>query len=72
MTPQLGKLLIVLGVVLIVVGAVFLFADRIPWLGKLPGDMIFKRGRTTVYIPIVTMLVVSVLLTLILNFFGRK
>lgn len=72
MTPQLGKLLIVLGVVLIVVGAVFLFADRIPWLGKLPGDMIFKRGRTTVYIPIVTMLIVSVLLTLILNFFGRK
>ncbi len=72
MTPQLGKLLIVLGVVLIVVGAVFLFADRIPWLGKLPGDIIFKRGRTTVYIPIVTMLIVSVLLTLILNFFGRK
>jgi Zn-dependent protease with chaperone function len=72
MMPQLGKLLIVLGVVLVVVGAVFLFADRIPWLGKLPGDIIFKRGRTTVYIPIVTMLVVSLLLTLILNLFSRK
>jgi Zn-dependent protease with chaperone function len=72
MMPQVGKLLIVAGAILVVLGVVFLFADRIPWLGRLPGDIVFKRGRTTVYVPLVTMLIVSLLLTLILNLFSRK
>jgi Zn-dependent protease with chaperone function len=72
MMPLVGKLLIVAGAILVVLGVVFLFADRIPWLGRLPGDIVFKRGRTTVYVPLVTMLIVSLLLTLILNLFSRK
>lgn len=71
MIPQFGKALIIIGAIIIVVGVVFVFADKIPFLGKLPGDIRFKKGNTTVYIPIVTMLIVSIILTIILNLFGR-
>lgn len=71
MLPQLGKLLILFGVLLVVVGILLIFADRIPFLGKLPGDIVYKKGNFTLYVPIVTMLVVSILLTIILNLFHR-
>jgi hypothetical protein len=71
MLPQIGKVLILFGVLLVVVGILLIYADRIPFLGKLPGDIIYKKGNFTLYIPIVTMLVVSILLTIILNLFHR-
>jgi len=71
MLPQLGKVLILFGVLLVVVGILLIFADRIPFLGKLPGDIVYKKGNFTLYVPIVTMLVVSILLTIILNLFRR-
>ncbi|MBD3401782.1 DUF2905 family protein [candidate division GN15 bacterium] len=67
----LGKVLIVTGAVLLVVGLLMLFADRIPWLGKLPGDFVIKRDNLTIYIPITTMVIVSIILTVVLNLFGR-
>ncbi len=69
--PQLGKILIILGAVIVVAGLVMLFADRIPFFGKLPGDIHLKRGNLDIYLPIATMLLVSLILTLILNFIGR-
>ena len=71
MLPQMGKSLVVFGAVIVVVGLLLLFADRLPFLGKLPGDLVFRRGKMTVYVPLVSMLVLSVLLTIILNVFGR-
>lgn len=71
MTPQLGKLLIIAGIILVVIGVLFLFAGRIPFLGKLPGDIHIKKDNYSVYIPIATMLIISILLTIILNLFGR-
>jgi uncharacterized protein HemY len=71
MTPQLGKLLIIAGIVLVVIGVLFLFAGRIPFLGKLPGDIHIKKDNYSIYIPIATMLIISILLTIILNLFGR-
>ncbi|MBD3257121.1 DUF2905 family protein [candidate division GN15 bacterium] len=71
MIPSLGKILIILGVLLVVVGLVMVFADRIPWLGKLPGDITIKRESFTLHIPIVTMLLISIVLTILLNIFGR-
>ena len=71
MLTGLGKGLIVMGAVLLVVGLLMLFADRIPWLGKLPGDFVIKRDNLTIYIPITTMLIISVILTIVLNLFGR-
>jgi len=71
MLPQLGKLLIVFGALVIVIGIILLLADRIPFLGKLSGNFSFKSGRTTVYVPIVTCIVISIILTVIFNLFGK-
>ena len=58
-----GRLLMVLGGVLFVVGGL-LAAGGVPWLGRLPGDLMFRRGPVTVYLPIATCLLLSAALTL--------
>ncbi len=65
--PQLGKMLIVLGLALAVVGLVITFASRysIFGLGKLPGDIAYKGKNVQFYFPIVTCLVLSIVLTLV-------
>jgi len=68
----LGRLLILFGVVSIIAGLVLLIAPRVPWLGRLPGDVIVERERFTLYVPIVTSLVVSIVLTILLNLFFRR
>jgi hypothetical protein len=68
---DLGRLLIVLGIVLVIVGAVFLLAPKIPWLGKLPGDISFKRGNVSFYFPLGTCILISIILTLILYLFRK-
>ena len=70
MTP-LGKMLIVLGVVFILIGLGFLFADKIPWLGRLPGDIYVKRGNFSFYFPLGTCIVISIVLSLIFWLFRR-
>ena len=71
MMPPMGKLLISLGLILLIAGIILLSVDRIPFLGKLPGDVKIKREKFTLYVPVVTMLVISVLLTLVLNLISR-
>jgi len=68
----IGRLLILAGVLAIVVGVVLLFLPRIPWLGRLPGDIVVQRERVTFYFPIVTSIVVSIVLTVLLNLFFRR
>jgi hypothetical protein len=68
---ELGRLLLVAGLVVAAVGAALLFADRLPWLGRLPGDIRVERGNWRFYFPLATSLVISLLLTLILNLFRR-
>jgi len=63
----LGKILIIVGVVILVLGLFFAFGGRIPWLGKLPGDILISKEGFTFYFPIVTFLLLSVILTLIVN-----
>ncbi len=72
MTPQLGKLLIIAGILIVILGLIILFADRIPFLGKLPGDLTWEKGNTRVYIPITSMILISIILTIVLNLFSRK
>jgi hypothetical protein len=67
----IGKLLIGGAVVLLVLGAIFLLLSRFG-LDRLPGDLVFRRGNFTVYAPIGLMIVVSVVLTIILNLFFRR
>ena len=73
---NLGKMLLVLGLVIAVVGGVIMLGGRLPFLGSLPGDLSFERGGTRVYLPIATSIVLSILLTVVLNLvfglFGRR
>ena len=69
---DLGRFLIVLGAAAILIGVLLVLVPRLPWLGRLPGDILIRRGAFTFYFPLVTCVVVSVILTLILNLFGRR
>ena len=64
-----GKLLIIFGMALVVIGALFLLGDRLTWLrlGRLPGDFSWsnRSGSVRVYFPLMTMLLLSLLLTLV-------
>lgn len=64
------KLLIVLGLLILVVGLLWPWLGRIG-LGRLPGDFVFNVGGAKVYVPIVTCIVLSIVLTLVLRLFGR-
>lgn len=68
----LGRALIVVGLVIVVAGVALTLAPRIPWLGRLPGDILIQRERVTFYFPIVTSIVVSIVLTVLLNLFFRR
>jgi hypothetical protein len=70
--PALGRLLILAGALLIIVGVALLVAPRIPWLGRLPGDLRIERPRFRLYFPLATSLLVSVVLTILLNLFARR
>ena len=72
MPQELGRSLIIFGAVIVLVGVVLLFADRIPFLGRLPGDIVVRKGGFTLYAPIVTGLVLSLILTLVLNLLSRR
>lgn len=67
----LGRTLILAGLALVVVGLVVSFSSRIPWLGKLPGDFTYKSGGLTIYLPLATCLLASVLLSVLSYFFRR-
>ena len=68
----MGRWLIVAGLVLVALGATLLYAPGLlGWFGKLPGDIDIQSGRTRVFIPITSMIVVSVVLTVLLNLFRR-
>ena len=69
---EIGRLLLVLGIILVVVGVVFIFADKIPFVGRLPGDILVKKKNFSFYFPLATCILLSILLTLILNLFFKK
>ena len=67
----LGRMLIVLGIIIVAVGLILLFAPRIPHIGRLPGDIYVKKDSFTFYFPLTTCIIVSLFLTLILWIFRR-
>jgi hypothetical protein len=68
---DIGKVVLIFGLVMAAVGALLLFAGRVPFLGRLPGDIVWRKGNTTVYVPIVTSIVLSLVLSLLLWLFRR-
>jgi hypothetical protein len=71
MLEGLGRLLAYVGGGLLLLGLLLILIGKLPGLGRLPGDILIQRGNLTVYIPLGTMLAVSLLLTLILNLLSR-
>jgi hypothetical protein len=72
----LGKMLLGFGAVMVLLGVVLLVAGnlsgKVPWLGRLPGDIHIDRGSWSFYFPLATCLVLSLVLTLLFSLFGRR
>ena len=71
MSPELGRILLVIGIVRVVVGGRAALGVRLPF-GRLPGDIAIEGERGGFYFPIVTMIIVSVVLTVLVNLFFRR
>ncbi len=69
--PGLGKLLVTAGIILVLAGIVVSVAGRIPWLGRLPGDILIRRENFTFYFPLTSSLLVSALVSLLLYLLRR-
>ncbi len=69
---HVARYLIILGIVLVALGGVLLLAGKLPWLGRLPGDFAFKGKRVTFYFPLTTSIILSIVLTVLLNIFFRR
>ena len=69
---EIGRGLLVLGLVVAAVGGLLMMLPKVPWLGRLPGDIHIERESFSLYVPLVTCLVVSAVLTVILNVFFRR
>jgi hypothetical protein len=74
MANNIGKLLIIFGIVIFLVGVgmVVFSKFKIPFLGRLAGDFIIKRENFTFYFPLTTSIIISIILTIILSLFSRK
>ena len=72
MIGEFSKILIVLGIVLILVGVGLPYLSKLEFLGKLPGDISYRGKNFSFYFPVVTCIILSVLLTVVLNLFFRK
>ena len=67
-----AKLLIMFGIILAAVGGILLFIGKVPYIGRLPGDIYIQRKNFTFYFPLATSILLSIILTLLLSFFRRR
>jgi hypothetical protein len=67
----LGKMLILIGVFIILIGLLLLLGEKIPWVGRLPGDIIIRKKNFTFYFPIATSILISIILTLLFALFRK-
>ena len=68
----IGRLLVVAGLIVAVVGGLLILSPRLPWLGNLPGDIRVENENVKVFIPLGTMLLVSLILTVVFNLLNRR
>lgn len=71
-SPVIGRTLILVGIILVVVGLFLTYAPRIPLLGRLPGDIYYRKDNFTVYFPITTSIIISIVISLILYLLTRR
>ena len=70
MSPEIGRIILVIRIVLVIVGGLALLGVKLPF-GRLPGDIAIEGERGGIYIPIATMLIISIVLTVLFNLFTR-
>lgn len=68
----LGKFFIIFGIIFLIIGILLLISPKIPFLGKLPGDILIKRDNFTFYFPLATSILLSIIITIIINILLRK
>jgi hypothetical protein len=68
---SLGKGLILIGLLITAVGFLILYSEKVGWIGRLPGDITIRRENVTVYFPLATCLLISVLLSLLIWLFRK-
>jgi hypothetical protein len=68
---ELGRSLLIIGAILMVLGLILWLSPKIPWLGRLPGDIVIKRENFSFYFPLGTCILLSILLSLILYLFRK-
>jgi len=71
MIQDFGKFAILLGFFLILIGLFFLFSEKVPFLGKLPGDILIKKDNFTFYAPLATSIIISIILSFLISIFFR-
>lgn len=69
--PEIGKLLVIVGIVIALLGLALWSGIGAGWLGRLPGDIRIERGHSSFYFPIVTCIIVSIVLSLLISLFRR-
>ena len=69
--PSIGKFLIILGAFIILIGFIVLYANRIPYIGRLPGDIYIKKDNFVFYFPLTTCILISVVIYIILRVLGK-
>lgn len=67
----IGKLLIISGCLMAALGVILVFSDKIPWLGRLPGDISIKRENFSFYFPLTTCILISIILSLLFALFRK-
>jgi len=68
----IGRFIVIIGIALVAIGGLLMLSGKIPWLGRLPGDIIIQRKNFTFYFPIATSILLSIIITLILWLIGRR
>ena len=67
-----GKILVAFGIIMIVVGGLFMFGSKIPFIGRLPGDITIQKKNFSFYFPITTSIIISIILSFIMWLFSRR
>ncbi len=68
---EIGRMLLIFGILMVVAGLFLMFLPKIPFIGRLPGDIVIRKGNFTFYFPIATSILLSVLLTILFSIFRK-
>ncbi len=68
---DMGRLLLLIGIFMVIAGLVLIFLPKLPFIGRLPGDFVIKRGNFTFYFPLATSIILSIILTIIFSIFRK-